>query len=363
MKKYIKRILALCLVFVLLLCGVGAERETEAKTKKYQKMSVHFIDVGQGDSTLIVCGKKAMLVDAGDGNQGTKIQNYLKKHKISKLDYVIMTHPDADHIGGMPVILTKFDCGKILMPDVTNDTATYRNVESAMKYRNYKAVHPSVGDAYKLGDAKFTIVSPGKEYDDTNGNSIAFILHHGKESFLFTGDATMEAEQDMIDSGISLSADVYHVGHHGSYTATSEKLLKAVKPKYALISCGEKNSYGFPHSGTLDKLRKAKVKVFRTDEQGSIVATSTGKKLTWSCSPSKTWQPGEKTGSSDTGKDDGKTEISSDTTYVCNTNTMKFHRPDCESVTQMSAKNRLEVTCSRDRLIADGYSPCKNCKP
>lgn len=359
-----------------------AETESEEPTEEaVSELSVHFIDVGQGDSALLTCGEDAMLIDAGNNDQGTKIQNYLQKQGIENLKYVIGTHADADHIGGMDVILYKFDCETVIMTDEAKDTNTYRDVVDTMSNKGYKKTLPVVGDTYSFGDAEFTIVGPSKMSDDSNNNSVVILLTHGENRFLFTGDAGEEEETDIINSGISLDADVYKVGHHGSKYSSTPNLLDAVSPTYAVISCAEGNSYGHPHAETLNNLRAMGVQVFRTDEQGSIIATSDGKEITWNCSPSETWQAGEAAQSSSNTEQEAAAgnppveqvgeqtavetpvEVTATVTYICNTNTGKFHYPSCSSVKQMSEKNKLAVTGSREEVINQGYVPCKRCNP
>lgn len=257
-----------------------------------EDLTVHFLDIGQGDCTLLTQGAHAMLIDAGDNDQGTKVQSYLEYLGISSLDYLVLTHPDADHIGGADVVIYKFDCNTILMPEKKADSRTYDDVIQAMKSKNYTAVHPEVGDTYAFGESSFTILSPAKDYQDSNDCSIVLRLTHGNNTFLFTGDAEEEAESDMLASGLDLSADVLKVGHHGSHTSTSDAFLDAVAPTYAVISCETGNSYGHPHAETLNKLRATGVQMFRTDEQGTITVTSDGSTLTWNASPSGNWVSG-----------------------------------------------------------------------
>lgn len=261
-------------------------------------MEVHFIDVGQGDCTLVKCGDKAMLIDAGDDSQGTAIQNYLQKQGVKKLDYLILTHPDADHIGGAPVIITKFEISKVFISNFEKDNNTYRKLIQALDEKRLSYSTPKVGDSYTLESAQFTILAPNGTYQSPNNASIALLLKNGSNSFLFSGDAEEEAEADILKNGISLSADVYQVGHHGSKTSSSQAFIEAIKPTWAVISCAEGNSYGHPHAQTLNTLRSMGIKVFRTDEQGSIVATSDGKEITWNCAPSESWKAGEAAGSS-----------------------------------------------------------------
>ena len=152
---------------------------------------------------------------------------------------------------------------------------------------------PEVGAEYELGDATFTIIAPNDTYEDPNNSSIALIIDYGDSSFLFSGDCEEEAEEDILENGMNLDVDVYQVGHHGSRTSSTEDFLDAMSPEYAVISCEEKNSYGHPHAQTLNNLRARGIKVFRTDEQGSIVAYTDGTHITWNCSPSDSWQAGE----------------------------------------------------------------------
>ena len=381
-------------------------------------MEVHFIDVGQGDSTLIKVGDHAMLIDAGDNSEGTEVQSYLNSQNVENLDYVIGTHPDADHIGGLDVVIYKFNCEKVFMPDVTSDTKTYDDVVQTLKLKNQKSQAPKLGKTYSLGDATFTIVAPVKDYgDDTNDWSIGIVLEYGENRFLFTGDAAKQAEDDMIDTGEDLSADVYKASHHGSKTGSSDDFLDKVNPTYAVISCGEGNKYGHPSAQTLNNFRTRGIKTFRTDNQGTIVAYSDGSKITWNASPDTTWTPGEPKGSSSswsttskkgttkgnagktTSKTDSKTTASKKNTtktttnknatdkavvktslkkttestakstsknkvsYVINEDTGKFHLSSCRFVKQMNEENKVRSSKSKDTLIKEGYEACKVCKP
>lgn len=257
-------------------------------------LEVHFLDVGQADCTLIKCDGYTMLIDAGEDDQGTKIQNYLKKQGVEKLDYLVLTHPDSDHIGSADVILTKFETGMVFMSDFEKETNIYIDLLQLMKDSQIEYLTPEVGDIYPLGSASFQILAPNDEYEDPNNTSIALLLTHGENSFLFTGDAEKSAEKDMLDNGLNLAADVFHAGHHGSKTSNTEDFMDAVNPQYAVISCGADNSYGLPDAEVLNRFRQNGIKVYRTDEQGTIVVSSDGKQITFNDSPSETWQAGEK---------------------------------------------------------------------
>lgn len=257
-------------------------------------LEIHYLDVGQGDSTLILCDGHAMLIDAGDNDRGTAVQSYLESQGVTTLDYVIGTHPDADHIGGLDVVLYKFDCQMVMMPDFEKDTRTYDDVVQTMKQKRYKNTLPEVGTVYELGSAVFTIVAPNGEYgDNANDYSVGILLQHGKNRFLFTGDAEEASEADMLENGIDLEADVFKASHHGSRTANTEEFLQTVDPDYVVISCGQENSYGHPHAEIMNRLRAMGISVFRTDEQGTIVAYSDGTEITFNMSPDESWKAGE----------------------------------------------------------------------
>lgn len=315
MKKKNKKIIALILgLFCLAASALGLTepieswRELEAIVElvlsddtdgagtQAGQMEVHFIDVGQGDATLILCGDEAMLIDTGDNDKGTVVQNYLEKRGVQKLKYLILSHTDADHIGGADVIITKFEVENIFLSDFPKSSNAYRDMMEAMENRRYTFSTPEPGSTYSLGSAEFTILAPGREYEDPNNASIALLLENGRDSFLFTGDGEEEAELDILATGLSIDCDVFKAGHHGSRTSNSEAFLKAADPDCVVISCGEENSYGHPHAGPMNSFRMAGVKVYRTDEQGSVVAVSSGDEITWNTPPSDTWKAGEPKG-------------------------------------------------------------------
>lgn len=258
-------------------------------------LEVHFLDVGQGDATLIRQGEHAMLIDGGDNSKGTAVQSYLQSQGIKYLDYVIGTHPDADHVGGLDVVLYKFSWKQVILPDVEKDTRTYQDVLRVIEGKNQKITRPKVGDTYRLGGAEFTVIAPVKEdYGDSwNDYSIGIRLTFGESRFVFTGDAEEDAEEDMLDMGMDLSADVFKAAHHGSDTANTLPFLEEVNPEAVVISCGEENRYGHPRAEVLNHLRSMGIKVYRTDEQGTVVAVSDGSTITWNCAPSESWKAGE----------------------------------------------------------------------
>ena len=366
MKKIYRQLVNLFLAAAVIIGGGTAVNSMRSQATVDQKqdgkagtMEVHFIDVGQGDSTLITCEGHSMLIDTGEAVKGTAIQNYLQKQKIDKLDYLVLTHPDSDHIGGAPVIITKFKIDKVFTSNYEKDNKTYMKLIQALDNKHLKQTTPKVGEKYSLGTAEFTILAPNADYNNPNDASVALLIHNGKNRFLFTGDAEEDAEQDILGNGLDVSADVYKAGHHGSRTATSEEFFEAVSPSSAVISCGEDNSYGHPHAQTLNTFRMNGVKVYRTDEEGTIIATSDGNQITFNVPESDTWQAGEPNGSGSVWKNTKapKEEV----TYILNTKSKKFHKPSCNSLPEDSS--REDSTESRSSIIEQGYEPCKRCNP
>ncbi|RUS44566.1 MBL fold metallo-hydrolase [Cohnella sp. AR92] len=253
------------------------------------ELKVHFIDVGQGASQLIIGPTgKTMLIDAGDNNMEKTVVGYLQYQKISKIDILIGTHPDADHIGGLDKVIDNFDIGKIYMPKVQSNTKTFESVLLSIQNKNLKVTTAKAGltlDWEPGIDVK--MIAPGKTYNDDNDMSAVVHLTFGQTSFLFTGDAEVKSEQDMISSGVDLKSDVLLVGHHGSKSSTSQKFLDKVNPTYAVIQVGKGNNYGHPTQEILKRLNDKGVKVYRNDEQGNIIFTSNGNDITVSNNPSK----------------------------------------------------------------------------
>ena len=247
-------------------------------------LEVHFIDVGQGDSILVIEGDNVMLIDTGDTSSESKdaIVDYLNEKSITEIDYLILTHPDSDHIGGAPTVIEAFTVVNCIMPDVVKDTKIYEDTLTALDEREVNVIAAESGADFTLGEADFKVLAPNSEsYSDWNDYSVVIRLVYGKRSMLFTGDAHVESEAEILEncSASDIDCDLLKVGHHGSRTSTGEDFLKAASPTYAIISCGEGNKYDHPHAETLVKLEKAKVTVYRTDICGSIVVITDGEKM------------------------------------------------------------------------------------
>ncbi len=319
---------------------------------------VHYIDVGQGDAALIICDGHAMLVDGGTPDNSSLIYSYLKNLGIDHLDYIMCSHPHQDHVGGLAGALNYATVDVAYCPVREYDSPGFASFKKYLDLQGVAITVPNPGDTFAMGSATAAIYGPLHDSDDLNKESIVFKIRYGETSFLFTGDAKQENETEMIAAGYDLRCTVLKVCHHGSETSTSGQFLTYADPEYAVISVGKDNPYGHPAEGTLSRLRDADVKVYRTDECGTIICRSDGSSVSF------TTEKGPKGPSSDDrGKGTEAGEIPEGTTYVLNTNTLVFHYPDCPSVSKMSEKNKLCFSGTREEVLAMHYRPCGVCKP
>lgn len=243
------------------------------------ELDIHFIDVGQGDCSLIVSGDKAILIDCGEKENGEKICRYLDSHNIPDIDIFLMTHPHADHIGAASYIIDNFDVKRIIAPKIPDDlvptSKVYRKMLKSVQDKNLKLTQAKPGDEYDAGGgAVLKIISPvSDDYDELNDFSAAAVLRHGEHRFMFTGDLEKRSEKDVLDAGYLTPVDVLKVAHHGSSGSSSKDFLKAVQPKEAVIMCDGK-SYGHPSQKALDRISEYTDKIYRTDLNGTIVVKS-----------------------------------------------------------------------------------------
>jgi competence protein ComEC len=345
--EYMKRVFGACsliLALILSLCactalpGIGQSPGEAGQTG----FAIYFIDVGQADSALVVCDGKTMLIDGGNADDSDLIYSFLRNHDISYLDYVIATHAHEDHVGGLAGALNYAKAGIALCPVTEYDGREFKNF---VKYLNEQCVSitvPQAGDTFKLGSADVMVVGPTRQHDEPNDTSIVLKIIYGDTSFLFTGDAEREAEQDILEEGYDLSATVLKVGHHGSDTSTTYPFLREIMPVYAVISCGEGNSYGHPHDNTLSRLRDANVILYRTDMQGTITCVSDGTAVSFSVerNANALTNPAE--------QDAQEIQEMQETSYIGNINSLKFHRPTCSDLPQ--EKKRIQFD-SRETAV------------
>ena len=245
-------------------------------TNKLQNMNVHFIDVGQGDATLIQSEDFVILIDAGRHDRNDVV-SYLKSSGIDKIDLLVLTHPHADHIGQADKVLNEFKVDEVWASGNEHTSRTFERVLDAIIKSNASYVEPIAGEKYQIGPATVTILHPGESLSgDLNNDSVSFRLDYGDISFIFTGDAEKEAEESMINSGLPLKAHILHVGHHGSNTSSTQKFLNKVRPKVAIYSAGKDNSYGHPHEEIVKRYNDMGIVLYGTDVHGTIILKTDG---------------------------------------------------------------------------------------
>lgn len=254
-------------------------------------LEVHFIDVGQGDCTLIMSQGEVMLIDSGDRDESNTVERYLMKQGVKRINYLIATHPHADHIGEMAEIIGQFEVDNFIMPrfpaEYTPTTQVYENMLNMLSAKEM-TVTPAEDSEFTLGFCKVQLYASGiKDSENLNDYSVIVRLVHGANSFLFTGDCENTEEKDLLSRDLKLDAKVLKAGHHGSYTSSSAEFLDAVKPDYAVISCGRNNDYGHPNDATLRRLKKYADNIYLTPRDGNIVFISDGTGLSVECSKGK----------------------------------------------------------------------------
>lgn len=249
-----------------------------SETKGDSRLRVIFLDVGQGASQLLISPSgHTMLIDAGNNDREEEMLGYLQAYGVRRLDLVIGTHPDADHIGGLDRVIDRLDVGEVYMPKIQSNTKTFESLLNSIRSKGLKVKTAKAGLEPAWDEQiQVKMLAPVTATDDSNNMSAVVKVTYGSTSFLLTGDAEAESERAMLESGANLRADVLLVGHHGSKSSTTAKFLNAVKPMYAVIQVGD-NSYGHPTKTILDRLAKRQVEVYRNDLQGTVEIASDGK--------------------------------------------------------------------------------------
>ncbi len=271
--------LLIVLVAVALLIWQSAEGRKNTVNVPMDGLYVHYIDVGQGDSELVCCNGEYMLIDAGEPDASDAVLEYLDRHGIDKLDYLVCTHSHSDHCGGLDAVVESLEVETVFTSPYAGDSPSYEIFTDAVYGAGLELTVPELGESYRLGEASFSFLGPLENYDSTNDDSLVLRLEYGDTSFLFTGDMTSKAEKDLINDGADLRCDVLKVGHHGSSGSSCYQFLYEAQPGIGVISCEKGNSYGHPHEETLSRLNDADVTVYRTDLEGSIVIFSDGMKV------------------------------------------------------------------------------------
>ncbi len=240
----------------------------------------HFVDVGQGDCAMIITKDTTVVVDTGPQDHADSTERYIRRY-TDTIDYLILTHPHEDHIGGSDELIESINVKNIIMSDATTDTVTYSNLLNAIEEADVNVIEAQSADKYSAGDIDITILAPNSEFTDYNDYSIVVKVEFGNTSTIITGDVEEHAERLILEKFESnvLETDILKLGHHGSYTSNTDDFLDVLSPEYAVITCGIDNEYGHPHIETLERLELHGIEYFRTDENGHIVFRSDGKAL------------------------------------------------------------------------------------
>lgn len=378
MKHLRKRIASYLLTFILILTGIVFPGNEETVQASGREMTVHFLDVGQGLAILVRSEGQTLLYDGGPRSASSYVVSYLQEQNVSEIDYLISSHYDEDHVSGLIGCLSAFSVDNVIGADYVHDSSLYSSFMDAVAGQRLEVQHPAVGTEYTFGSGEFTVLSPKTISKESNANSVAIKLTNGDNSFIFTGDADYNSEADMVASGIDLDCDVLSLGHHGSATSTSWDFLQATVPEFAVISCGAGNMYGHPHEETMEKLADMGIQVYRSDEQGTIVASSDGSTITWSAEPCNDYtsgdgeeaaQSGDETGFAAEGSEGQEAAVASeDSAQAAATGSQeemvwisatgsKYHSiPDCGN---MNPDKAYQEPVSQAQ--AQGYEACKKC--
>ena len=368
------KLISLLLSLFLLLFTLIPQSALTVKAEGNSEMAVHFIDVGQGNAILVQSGGQNLLYDGGDQSHADLIISYLQEQNVENIDYMIASHYDEDHIGGLVPCIDNFSVSNIFGPDYVHTSNLFNNFMNTATANAIIVQYPSVGETFDFGTGSFTVLAPNGISQNSNDNSLVIKLENGSNSFIFTGDAEETSEQDMISTGMNLDSDVLCLGHHGSSSSTSWDLLEATSPSWAVVSCGAGNSYGHPTAETMGKLSDMDIPVYRTDEQGTCIALSSGETIDWNQDPCNDYTPGdERDGtSSDTVSASSQYQESTavqeqettteDTAPVeamvwISATGSKYHSiPDCGNMNPANAHQETE-----SQALAEGYEACKKC--
>lgn len=257
--------------------------DTQEVSQPNGTMKVHYIDVGQADATLLQLFDQNetinLLIDTGDWNESNVI-TYLHSQNIKDIDIIAVTHPHADHIGQLNKIIKDFSVTEVWMNGETATSQVFAKSLEAIEKHNVDYYEPKVGEIFNIGPLEITVLHPDSLSANTNNNSLAMRLQYGEVSFLFTGDAEQQAENAILNSGANITANILHLGHHGSNTSSTPEFIKAVHPEIAIYSAGVDNSYGHPDAEVIDRINASNIPLYGTDIHGTIIVETNGKTYT-----------------------------------------------------------------------------------
>lgn len=317
---------------------------------KEAKFKVTMLDIGQGLCVLIDADGHKMIYDGGNRENSSRVVAYLRKNNVKEIDYLVASHYDEDHIAGLIGVLRTTSVGTAIIPSYTSKTKIYNSFMKAIKSAK-SVIYAKAGDSYKLGNATVDILYGSKGDEETNNNKSTVVkVRYGDVACVLTGDAEFQTEDYLVRNGAKLGCTLYIVGHHGSSWSSSDKFVKAMRPKVGFISVGVANKHGHPTKRTLDTLKNNGVEIYRTDTQGTVAFESDGRAY-------NVLSEGKKH------NNDMSVLPPTGTKYVINKSSKRFHFPDCKAVPSISGHNKGYTAKSRKELIDEGYISCGYCKP
>lgn len=301
----------------------------------YADLEVHFVDVGHGDCTILISNGEAAIVDGGPVSASETVYNYIRYLGLTDIKYAFATHPQTDHVGGLPSAFHAAKVGTLYSPVATSDNARFNVLVETATEMSVPLIVPKVGDTFSLGDATITVLSPAIDYNSTNDMSLVLRVTSDDMTVLLCGDASHKVEADLLERGVDLSADVLRVGHHGSSTSTTDAFLASVSPRYAVISSADR--YGDQQTDMMVRLISQRITVLCTDYLGTFALNANVIVST-------------------------KTAHTDPYPLVGNKNSRVYHYGTCDSVSDMKERNKVLFLTIED-AVEKGYKPCKRCLP
>lgn len=334
--------LCIAILLCILLSGCTLILEEPTPTVSGEGLWVHYLDVGQADCALLECDGEYILIDGGNIGDSNLVVSYLEQAGVEELKAVVCTHAHEDHVGGLPGVLAVYPTEAVYAPTRTYASDCFDDFVYYTDQQGLSITIPDVGDTVSFGQANAQVLGPVKSYAETNNTSLVLMVTYGSNRFLFTGDMETDAEEDLLESGADLKADVLKVGHHGSETSTSYLFLYECAPEHAIVSVGTDNKYGHPSSQTLSRLRDADAAIYRTDHLGSVIVHSDGSQIT------VTWET------------DAQPQLpaDTDTVYIGNKKSKTLHIEGCSALP--SESNRV-LFQDLQAALDEGYHLCSRC--
>jgi competence protein ComEC len=357
-RKVAALLISLCFIISFTGCS-PSDNSSGSESSVNGDCIVHFIDIGQGDATLVQIGDTNSLIDTGTSAHYDDLSEYLDNQNVDEIDNLIVTHPDADHMGSAYKVIEDYQIEHFYTSNTTNSSQAYTKMIQALKKKSIEKEVLSAGDSIDLGEgSEANLLGPIGSTDDKNESSLVIRLDYGDTSFLFTGDTTARMENKMNEK-YDIDVDVLKVSHHGSDTASGVMFVRDTSPIYSVISVGANNSYGHPDKNVLRRLEKYTTgEVLRTDQKGSIQIVSDGKELSVTTGDGTSTKAKTSTVSSDKDANTTDLEKTESETLIGNKNTKIYHS---QEESNLPAENNREYFSSVEEAENAGYRACQRC--